>query len=57
MTNDYHHSSFGCHVADSDVAPGMRVNKRKEGGGGTDSPDVDGDDVVRLHRRCREGEG
>ena len=42
----------GCHVSLS-----CGVNKRKEGGGCPDSPDVDGDDVVHLHRRCQEGEG
>ena len=52
MTNDYHHLLFGCHIADSDMAPGLRVNKGKEGGGCTDLPDVDGDDIVRLHHRC-----
>ena len=57
MTNNDHHLSFGCHVADSDVAPGLCVNRRKEGGGCTYSPDVDGDDVVRLCRRCRDREG
>ena len=55
--NDGHHLSFGCHVADSDVAPGLHVNRRKERGGCTDSPDVDGNDVVCLHCQCREGEG
>ena len=28
----HRHSSFGCHVADSDVAPKMCVEKMKEGG-------------------------
>ena len=28
----HRHSSFGCHVADSDVAPEMCVEKMKEGG-------------------------
>ena len=49
MTNG-HHSSFGCHIADSNVAPGTRVNKINERGGCADSPNVDGDDIVRLHR-------
>ena len=42
----------GCHVSLS-----YGVNKRKEGGGCTDSADVDGDDVVHLHHQCQEGEG
>ena len=33
----------------------VSTKERREGR--TDSPGVDGDDVVRLHRRCREGEG
>ena len=49
MTKDGHCLSFGCHIADSDVAPGLHVNRRKEGGGCTDSPDVDHNDVVCHH--------
>ena len=49
MMNDDHYSSFGCHIADSDVAPGFCVNKRNERGGCDDSPNVNGDDVVCLH--------
>ena len=45
-------SGHGCHVSLS-----CGVNKRKEGGGCPDSPDVDGDDIVHLHRQCQEGEG
>ena len=40
-----HHSSFGRHVAVSDVAPGMCVSKAKGKGGLT----VHGDDVGRRH--------
>ena len=47
-----HCSSFGCHVAISDVAPGFRVNKINERGGCGDSPNVDGDDVVRPRERA-----
>ena len=56
MTNG-HHSSFGCHIAVSDVAPGFHVNKINERGGCADSPNVDGDDIVCLHHGHREGEG
>ena len=45
-----HRSSFGCHVAVSDVAPGTHVNKINERGGCTHSPNVDGDYIVHLHR-------
>ena len=55
--NDDHHSLFGCHITDSNMAPGLHVNNRKEGGRCTDSTDVDSDNVVHLHHRCREGEG
>ena len=51
MTNNeqIRHLSFGCHVADSDVAPGTHVSKINERGGCADSPSVDDDDIVRLH--------
>ena len=39
--------SFGCHVADSDVAPEM-CGRREEIG---DLPIVDGDNVKRCHRQ------
>ena len=49
MTNDDHHSLFGCHIAVSNVAPGFCVNKINERGGCADSPNVDSNNVVRLH--------
>ena len=55
--NDGHCSSFGCHVAVSDVVPGFCVNTKNEREGCAGSPNVDDDDIVCLHRRCQEGEG
>jgi hypothetical protein len=58
MNEELAHSSFGCHVAGSDVAPGLTFNTRQGRQNCVDLPElaqphtnVDGDDVVCRHHQ------